>query len=67
MGINLQIQTLKEQLAKIINESNLPPTIVQMVLFEISSQVNALAAQVIEAEKKEQEEGEKDGKKIRKD
>jgi hypothetical protein len=60
MGINLQIQQLKENLAGVINEAKLPPTIVQMALFEITSQVNAQAAQVIEAEKKALEEGVKD-------
>lgn len=64
MGINLQIQTLKEQLANIINESKLPPTIVQMVLFEISSQVNNQTALAIKLELKA-EEGEKiDGEEI---
>jgi hypothetical protein len=64
MGINLQIQQLREKLAGVINEAKLPPTIVQMALFEITAQVNAQAVQVIEAEKKALEEGDKDGKEI---
>lgn len=63
MGINLQIQQFKEKLANDINEAKLPPTIVQMVLREMTSQVNELVAQAIEAERKE---GDKDGKEIRK-
>ncbi|MDF2906846.1 MAG: hypothetical protein K0R34_2167 [Herbinix sp.] len=67
-GINLQITELKEKLADVINEAKLPPTIVQMALFEINSQVNNLAAQAIESERKALEEGGKeDGKEIHKD
>lgn len=79
MGINLHIQQFKEKLANAINDSKLPPTIVQMVLNEITAQVNILTAQAIEAEKKalaesdhaetsaeqqELKEGDKDGKEI---
>ena len=82
MGINLHIQQFKEKLANVINDSKLPPTIVQMVLNEITAQVNILTAQAIETEKKalaesdhvetsdeqqELKEGDKDGKKICKD
>ena len=82
MGINLHIQQFKEKLANVINDSKLPPTIVQMVLNEITAQVNILTAQAIEAEKKalaesdhvetsdeqqELKEGDKDGKEIHKD
>ena len=52
MGINLHIQKFKEKLANAVNDSKLPPTIVQMVLNEITAQVNILTAQAIEAEKK---------------
>ena len=82
MGINLHIQQFKEKLANVINDSKLPPTIVQMVLNEITAQVNILTAQAIETEKKalaesdhaetsveqqELKEGDKDGKEICKD
>ncbi|HHV09966.1 MAG TPA: hypothetical protein GXX75_06790 [Clostridiales bacterium] len=61
-GINLQIQELKENLTNVINESNLPITITQMALFELTSQVNSIAAQTIEAERKShEEEAKKDG------
>jgi hypothetical protein len=55
-GLNLQIFEMKEKITKVINESNMPITITQLALFEITSQVNSLAAQTIEAERKEFEE-----------
>jgi hypothetical protein len=67
-GLNLQIFEMKEKITKVINESNMPITITQMALFEISAQVNGIAAQTIEAERKAFEEGGKeDGEKIHKD
>ena len=57
-GINLQIQELKEKMTKVINEAKLPITINQMALFELSTQVNNLAAQTIEAERKAYEKSE---------
>ncbi|QHQ61397.1 hypothetical protein Ana3638_11945 [Anaerocolumna sedimenticola] len=62
-GFNLQIVELKENLAKVLNEAKMPTMVKQMALFEISSQVNQLVAQEIEAERKAWEEGEKDGNK----
>ncbi len=50
-GPNLQIAEFKERLVTTINESNLPISIVQLALFEVSAQVNAAAAQAIEAER----------------
>jgi hypothetical protein len=55
-GLNLQIFEMKEKITNVINESNVPITITQMVLFELSAQVNGMAAQTIEAERKEFEE-----------
>jgi hypothetical protein len=51
IGINLQIQMLKENLTKVINDSKLPITITQMALFEITAQVNNVAAQQIQIER----------------
>lgn len=68
IGINLQIQMLKENLTKVINDSKLPITITQMALFEITAQVNNVAAQQIQIERqaleKAQEEVKEDGKEI---
>jgi hypothetical protein len=50
-GINLQIFELKEKLAKVISESGLPITVLQMIMLELSTQINSLASQQIEAEK----------------
>lgn len=66
MGINLQIHKFKENLIAVINNANLPPTIVQMALFEITNQVNVLVKQAIEKEKKSEEESKKDGEKVHK-
>ncbi len=62
-GINLQIFELKQNLAKVLNETKMPTVVKQMALFEITNQVNQLAAQEIEAERKAWEEGEKNGNK----
>ncbi len=67
-GLNLQIFEMKEKITKVINDSKMPIAITQMALFELSSQVNAIASQTIEAERKAHEEGGKeDGKEIYKD
>jgi hypothetical protein len=66
-GINLQIFEMKEKITKVINEANMPVTITQMALFELSAQVNGIAAQTIEEERKAFEEGGKvDGEEIHK-
>jgi hypothetical protein len=70
IGINLQIQMLKENLTKVINDSKLPIAITQMALFELTAQVNNVAAQQIQIERqafeKAQEEVKTDGKEIHK-
>jgi hypothetical protein len=67
-GINLQIFEMKEKITKTINEANMPIAITQMALFELSAQVNGIAAQTIEAERKAFEEGGKgDGEEIHQD
>lgn len=64
-GMNLAIQELKENMAKVINESGLPIGVTQLVLSEITNQVAAANMQQIEKEKKllekeEEQEAEKD-------
>jgi hypothetical protein len=67
-GINLQIFEMKEKILKVINDANMPIAITQMTLFELSSQVNGIAVQTIEAERKAYEEGgNEDVKEIHKD
>ena len=68
MGINTQVIKLKEAIARDINESGLPPTVIDMVIGEFKIQLQALSEQAIEAEQKAQEkEGEiEDGKEIHK-
>ena len=66
-GINLRIQETKENIANVINSSQLPPGIVLMILNEFTGQVQIQNARMIEIEKKALEEGEKkDGKEIHK-
>ncbi len=71
-GFNLQVNELKENITKVVNEANLPITTIQMALFELSTQAGNIAAQTIEVERKAYEEtlkkgADKDGKEIRKD
>jgi hypothetical protein len=66
-GINLRIQECKEDIANVINASQLPPGIILMVLNEFVGQVQAQNIKMIETERKAYEEGEKtDGKEIHK-
>jgi len=58
-GINLRIQETKENIANVINSSQLPPGIVLMILNEFTGQVQIQNARMIEIEKKALEEGEK--------
>ena len=58
-GINLRIQECKEDIANVINASQLPPGIILMVLNEFVGQVQRQNAYMIEIEKKALEEGEK--------
>lgn len=51
-GINLQIQEFKENLSKVINESKLPIVIVQMTLGELTTQIDSIVVQALEAEHK---------------
>lgn len=70
-GINLQIQEFKENLLNVINESKLPPAIVQMALGELTAQVDRITEQALEKERQAYEktqEGEiTDGQEICKD
>lgn len=64
-GINLRIQEAKEDIAAVINKTQLPPGILLMILNEFAWQVQRQNAYMIEIEKKALEEGEKkDGKEI---
>ena len=66
-GINLRIQETKENIANVINSSQLPPGIVLMILNEFTGQVQIQNARMIEIEKKALEEGvKKDGEEIHK-
>ena len=58
-GINLRIQETKENIADVINDSQLPPGITLMILNEFVGQVQRQNAYMIEIEKKALEEGEK--------
>ena len=70
-GVNLQIQEFKENLLSVINESKLPPVIVQMALGELTVQVDRITEQALEKERQVYEktqEGEiTDGEEICKD
>lgn len=67
-GINLLIQEAKEDIAAVINKTQLPPGILLMILNEFVSQVQTQNAMAIANERKAYEEGvKKDGKEIHKD
>ena len=65
-GLNLRIQEAKEDIAKAINKSQLPPGVLLMLLNEFTIQMQIQNARMIELERKSIEEGDKDGKEIRK-
>lgn len=50
-GFNLQVVEFKEILAKTINESKLPPTVVQMVLNEFTSGYAVIVSNQLTAER----------------
>ena len=66
-GLNLRIQETKEDIAKAINKSQLPPGVLLMLLNEFTIQVQIQNARMIELERKSIEEGDKDGEEICKD
>lgn len=55
IGINTQIINFKQEIANVINESNLPVTVVQIVLQTTLNEVNGLAEQVLMQEQKQKE------------
>ena len=72
IGINLAIQNMKESLINAINDSKLPPGIVQLALCDILTEVRIANVQAIESEKIQfeqikEKEGVEDGKEIHKD
>lgn len=52
-GINLQIEELKVNLANIINTSNMPVTIIEMVLQGMLAEANILKQQQVSKEKQD--------------
>jgi hypothetical protein len=67
-GINLRIQEAKEDIADVVNKSQLPPSILLMILGEFTAQIQVQNARMIELERKAYEEGvKKDGEEIHKD
>lgn len=56
MGINLEIQSLKEKIAKNINESGLPAGITLLVINEFSNSLQDLNMQSINAERQAEKE-----------
>lgn len=56
-GINLQIEELKENLVKQINESNMPVVVIEMVLKELLTNATFVKQQQLEKEKQEYEQG----------
>ena len=66
-GLNLRIQEAKEDIAKAINKSQLPPGVLLMLLNEFTIQMQIQNARMIELERKDyEEEVKKHGKEIRK-
>lgn len=66
-GINLRIQEAKEDIADVVNKSQLPPSILLMILGEFTAQIQVQNARMIELERKAyEEEVKKHGKEIRK-
>lgn len=66
-GINLRIQEAKEDIADVVNKSQLPPSILLMILGEFTTQIQVQNARMIELERKSyEEEVKKHGKEIRK-
>lgn len=59
MGINLATQLFRENLAKLINASGLPPCNICMVLNEAKTAMDGVMASSIQAELQEEERGEK--------
>ena len=66
-GFNLRIQEIKEDIADVVNKSQLPPSILLMILGEFTAQIQVQNARMIELERKAyEEEVKKHGKEIRK-
>lgn len=62
-GINLQIEEFKSNIAKLINESNMPIALTEMVIGTILQEIHMVKVQQVEKEKQEFENAEKDEKK----
>ena len=54
---NLLVEDAKEELVKVINESGLPPFLVEPILKDIYNQVTVLKQKELEESKKSYEEG----------
>lgn len=64
---NLIIEETKENLVKVINESGLPPFLVEPIIKDLYNQVNILKQQELEKSKREWEESLKKEKEKNKD
>lgn len=58
MKINLQINQAKESIAKAINDTQLPISIIRMIIDGIAEEVRMVERNVLEQEMKEQREQE---------
>lgn len=59
MGINLQINQTKQQIINILNQSNLPISIIHMLLNEISVQIERVEREVLNKEYQQEQEKQK--------
>lgn len=59
MGINLQINQTKQQIINILNQSNLPISIIHMLLNEISIQIERVEREVLNKEYQQEQEKQK--------
>lgn len=64
-GINLQIEEFKTNLANVLNTSNMPVTIIEMVLQGVLTEINIIRQQQVKKEKQDydNEVAKKDDKK----
>lgn len=56
-GINLTIKEMKENLVSVINGSNLPISVIEMVLRDISAEASMANNQAVEKERQEYNAG----------
>ena len=66
MGINKRIIQVKADLISILNESKLPPTVVDMIIGDVKNYTERMVSLAIEAENKAEEGEKEDGEEIHK-